>query len=581
MKQDKEDDYQPMTVKEAVALLSSLQSSQVIPVLRHSDFVMLTGLAFQGFRVDVGGYANPIVRRRLAEEAAKNYQFAAKLRDLSKEPAPASAPKPLPSGRPLISSNNCSSPKETDAEARKEVEKYRAERDRLKQERDSALQAKQGAERLLTDAKRELIAAQTAKAEGDREIERIRQRLERVERKQRQLETTNAALRKAAILPPPAAAGAPSIQRAATEPAAPTLPAPILNDRPFVEAVRHLLKKDRETLALSLVNDVLRSAPEDIDALEIKADALIKGDKRREAIAALRSAIALRLQHNEVLRAATDLYKLLLVSPQPAQETKLIRDYISALQRSSGSPSRLVEPIAALRVDNPTAFALVKSLTPPTIVGMIFPEQITYTPEAPLPLALTASAGIVITSRRLIQAIDRNDQVIVELAQDAIRQKDVEEREKILASITMAADGDPVYGRVLAPKFSRGPVVVDVSNVAWHGQEMLAQQQPRFEYILAIRRTLRDRGYFPVVLIADANLPYVINDSSTVRKMVDEEQIHLVLGGSDADEQILREAQRLQAPVVTNDYMTDWDPDQNITKIQYSFTSDGKPTIYF
>jgi hypothetical protein len=145
----------------------------------------------------------------------------------------------------------------------------------------------------------------------------------------------------------------------------------------------------------------------------------------------------------------------------------------------------------------------------------------------------------------------------------------------------MAADGDPVYGRVLAPKFSRGPVVVDVSNVAWHGQEMLAQQQPRFEYILAIRRTLRDRGYFPVVLIADANLPYVINDSSTVRKMVDEEQIHLVLGGSDADEQILREAQRLQAPVVTNDYMTDWDPDQNITKIQYSFTSDGKPTIYF
>jgi hypothetical protein len=63
--------------------------------------------------------------------------------------------------------------------------------------------------------------------------------------------------------------------------------------------------------------------------------------------------------------------------------------------------------------------------------------------------------------------------------------------------------------------------------------------------------------------------------------MVDEEQIHLVLGGSDADEQILREAQRLQAPVVTNDYMTDWDPDQNITKIQYSFTSDGKPTIYF
>ena len=80
MKTEVEDDYQPLSVKEAIGLLSSLQPTQVLPALRHSDFVMLAGLAFQGFRMDAGGYSNPIVRRRLAEEAAKNHKFAEKLR---------------------------------------------------------------------------------------------------------------------------------------------------------------------------------------------------------------------------------------------------------------------------------------------------------------------------------------------------------------------------------------------------------------------------------------------------------------------------------------------------------------------
>ncbi len=561
MKTEVEDDYQPLTVKEAIGLLSSLQPTQVLPALRHSDFVMLAGLAFQGFRMDAGGYSNPIVRRRLAEEAAKNHKFAEKLRKLAEEPSP-----------PVQLTQQAKSQTPTRAlppESNRDIEKYRLERDRLKQERDAAVAAKQAAERQLTETKRELIAASAGKTESDREAERLKQRIERIERKQRQLETTNAALRRAAVLPP-----------ATLNKHEPIQPAPqIAHARHFVEAVRHLLGKDRESIALSLVNDVLRATPEDVDALDIKAEALIKIGKFREAVPVLRSAISLYLQHDTLPQAASALYRLLVISTTPAQETKVIRDFLSALARSPENAAKNAEPLSTLRIDSPVAFALVKSLAPPVFVQSAFPDQSTYAPDAALPLVFAAALSV--TARKLVTAVDRNDQTIVELAQEALRSKEADEREKILASIDRAADGDTSYARVIAPKFSRGPIVVDTSNVAWHGQEMVADGHPRIDYVLSMRKTLRERGYFPVILIADANFPYVINDQALVRRMVDDEQIQLVISGSDADEQILREAMRLNACVVTNDYMADWDPDQKVMKVQYSFTPDGKPTVYF
>jgi hypothetical protein len=560
---EREVDRESMSVKEALSLLTTLQSSQVLPVLRHADYVMLAGLAFQGFRMDTGGYANPIVRRRLAEEAAKNPQFAGRLRELASAPP---APVPVQASKPAQPAKP--------ANGTVEIEKYRLERERLKHERDAAITARQSAERQLAEAKRDLIGVRAEKSEADREIERLKQRIERSERKQRQLETTNAALRKAAIQTPPV------ISVSTIRDASPTKPA-VTEISYFADAVRHLLGKDKEIVALSLAEDVLRAHAGDIDALEIKADALVKMDKPREAVPVLRSVVTGNLMRNAVQRAGSGLYKLMMISSRPDQETKLVRDYLIALGQSTADMRENAEPVAALRIDNPVAFHLVKSLSPASVKQIAFPEQTTYPPDAPLPLTLSSTTGVVITPRRLILAVDRNDWAIVELTQEALRQKDDDEKTKILLSITQAADGDDAYARVLAPKFSRGAVIVDASNVAWHGQEVLTQPQPRLDYILAIRRSLRERGYFPVLLIADANLPYVINEPAAVRKLVEEDQIQLVISGSDADEQILRDAARLNAPIVSNDYMSDWDPHQKVLKIQYSFTPDGRATIFF
>ena len=47
-------------------------------------------------------------------------------------------------------------------------------------------------------------------------------------------------------------------------------------------------------------------------------------------------------------------------------------------------------------------------------------------------------------------------------------------------------------------------------------------------------------------------------------------------GGTVADIVLLREAKRLDAPVVTNDHMTDWDVHQHVPKIQFTFSLAGE-----
>ena len=350
-------DEQQLSVKEALSLLASLQASQVLPVLRHTDFMMVAGLAFAGFRQDTGGYGNPIVRRRLAEEAAKNPAFAKKLRQLSTQPKPAA--------EPTIAAATKTAPPAVQHQSRsdnnRETEKYRVERDRLKQERDTAIAARQAAERLLVDAKRELIAAQTTKADSDREAERSKQRLERSERKYRQLEATNAALRRAAIH----TGSAPAPNQPAPVPTA-TPAVSVDLDRPFVDAVRHLLGKQKEAIALSIVADVLRAAPENVDALTIKADALINMAKEREAVPVLRSLISIQLKRDLFSAAAAGLAKLLTITQSAAGETRQVREFMAALPRCTENLDKVTEPFIALRVSRPDSFQILKSQTPAT-----------------------------------------------------------------------------------------------------------------------------------------------------------------------------------------------------------------------
>src|SRR5579883_1029690 len=88
------DEPSTLTLKEAHALLAAARPAAVLSLLKNPDFAMIAGIAFMGFRVDARSYANPLVRRRLAEEAVRNSDLARELRNLAAEARTAPAPPP-------------------------------------------------------------------------------------------------------------------------------------------------------------------------------------------------------------------------------------------------------------------------------------------------------------------------------------------------------------------------------------------------------------------------------------------------------------------------------------------------------
>ena len=566
----------PTTLKEAAALLAQVPATSVLPLFRQPDFMMVAAVAFQGFRIDAHSYETPLIRKRLAEEVLKNEKFAEKLLTLSKQPAPvrpAASPAVAPSQRP-------SAPL-TENQA---LEKYKAERDRLKNERDAAVAAQKQAEQQYVETRKQLLAAETARAEATRESERLKQKLERAERKTRQLETTNATLLRNAVHAPTPALAAPSAAPPPAPPVQISTLAPPDPESGFALAVRHLLKKQKAYLALSLAEDVLRDNPLDPAALDIQADALEASGRERESLPPLRQLMTVLLQRDDAARAADALARLLLRAANPNNEIKTVREFYMALGRMPASWEAVRRVWDRLSQYAPPVYKTLRDAAPRELADPLFAtETKTITQDTPLPLAVGPVAGLTLSARQIVAAINRNDANLIDMLRDVVSRLDDATRSAIKTAVLLASEGDESYYKLLqTTEIRRGPVVVDASNVAWHGQEMLANGHPRLEYVLSVRKALRERGYFPITLIADANFPFVVNDKPAARRLVDEGEITLVTGGSDADEQLVREAKRLRAPLITNDYMTDWDAQQLVNKIQYVISlSDGHATLYF
>ena len=133
------------------------------------------------------------------------------------------------------------------------AEKYREERDRLKRELADEADRRRLAERDLGQAKMDSLAATTAKTEADREAMRFKQRAERIERKLRRLELENAQLRRLAgtSLAVNERAVVSDSQVLATNIGHHTAEGPQA-ETPFVDAVRHLLDKQKWQAARSI-----------------------------------------------------------------------------------------------------------------------------------------------------------------------------------------------------------------------------------------------------------------------------------------------------------------------------------------
>ena len=154
-----------------------------------------------------------------------------------------------------------------------------------------------------------------------------------------------------------------------------------------------------------------------------------------------------------------------------------------------------------------------------------------------------------LTAREVRRLIDKNDEArvgTVMLELDALQESNPELRRRFLERLGQAGTH---YPRVLTHGTAR--VLVDASNVARfrsnkYGKGRLADLQ-------LMRQELQRLDCWPIIFIADASLPYNIDQPNELREMARNGEIIITDKGIEADEILAREARATGAYVVTND----------------------------
>jgi hypothetical protein len=150
-------------------------------------------------------------------------------------------------------------------------------------------------------------------------------------------------------------------------------------------------------------------------------------------------------------------------------------------------------------------------------------------------------------AEKIKAAIDRNDETFVaNLRADlnALQKRDEAVCKKLMQELRKSGK---FYERVLRTQTAR--VLVDASNVARHD----ATPKGKLEYLLAMREELRRHDFFPILFVADASLPYFIDDAKGLREMIARQEVRVTASGQQADEVLARQAKETGAYVVTND----------------------------
>jgi hypothetical protein len=175
-------------------------------------------------------------------------------------------------------------------------------------------------------------------------------------------------------------------------------------------------------------------------------------------------------------------------------------------------------------------------------------------------IALPTMTGV--TARRIVRAVDTGDANFIRQVRaglNTLKERGNGGDAALAEGLAAAVAGiSPVAACPLLQKNDPRPIVVDASNVARHDPDPLAlAPRPRVEVLRQMRGYLLRRGWFPVLMIADANLRYYVDDKTGYLALVEAGIVHET-HGTAADTVLIREANALGAPVVTNDRLADW-----------------------
>ncbi len=560
-----------VTSEEAWVWIERLKPAAVLSLLKDPDHAMNVSRAFFGYRPDAKSYGNTLVKSRLVQAAVKDSLFAKKLRELTEAASPPPVQKALPEHSPAPSAS-------LSALKPDKSESLRIERDQRRRERDEARLALSLAEAERDESVRVRLKAETERDDAQRQLKKLGERVARLERQTQKQQQVEAQLFRAlnqgkVSLPPTNLA-----RTAGKEPSE-----PLRRISPWLIAVHHLLDKSKFDLAMVLASDVLKADAEDPDALDITIRAWEGRGDLIQAAPAIRRLLGVQLIRQDMAVAADTLGRLLKSVSSPHRAEADARRFLSALSPENATAVEAGRRLLTrLKGSDPAAYTWLTTLisTHTKLGPVLMPPPGALGPDDPLPLKLSKGhpQGQPLTARLLTDAVDKGMTALVEATRTALTNLETADPKtytRFWAALEQAASSDSTRLLPLKRK-PRGPIVVDGSNVAWFDQESLTYGKPRLRNLQEIRRLLRSRGFFPVVLYADANLPYFIDEADALRQMIGRHELLLVDGGTDADEVLLRLAKQLTAPILTNDKMEDWDPEGEVPKVRYSISSGGE-----
>lgn len=552
-------------VETALEWLQRLKPADVLAVLRDPEMAFVTARAFIGFRFNSQGYHNPIVRGRLAQEIVREAGFRGRVQALVDAAPGAQAIPPRPEQA------RSTEPRKSTTDWKEHLD---AEREQRRKERADSRIAAEEAKAANAALRREIEALGEAVAEMDAmrdSLNRSNHRVSRLERQVVKLKSERDALLRSIRATPTVAA--PEKTVASPPPAAPAA----VRHTAFEAAAYRLLSADNLDAAIAVAEAALTEEPSDLAALDVAATAYRKSGHHDKAAPIARDLALAALQAGELSRATQAVLMLLAVDSRTSLIESVSRPYVSALRSATREELETIsKALSTAKAAQPTVYRrvakLIEEYAPADTARALLTRANVIGPSDPLPLQMPEPCSAM----SIVSAVDAGLIERVEAVRDALenlRASDSNEYGRVIEAIVSASGGDESCLRPLLRR-TRGPAVLDASNAAWYDEAGVADR-PRLWQILNLRTAIRLRGYFPVCLIGDAPLPHTIDDRERFAKMMARHEIMLVSTGTDADEAILREARRLDAPVVTNDYMADWDPGDEVEKIRYVIPPTG------
>jgi hypothetical protein len=522
-----------MTAEEWRERLATLPQKEIQRLLKSEPLV--TAQISAGFRPGVETLKNPIVLKRLAEALPKNPKLAEALEAVPiHEPVPTTVtvgqPEPIP--QPLPSS------KEGELKAK------------LKEQR-AALRER--------DAELTELRARLGQCEKERDAALGERDAERKARETREAQLERERRRK---VPEPVVVKA----------SAPTATAPTLAAEPptswLPEALSRLLQRGHDATVLALCRELLTD-----DSLPLVARAGIQGAYAAaldslgapDAVEQSRIAAEAFLSAGQPLEASEALLRSFTRNTPSTAERALLQKLLAMAERR-GELEALSQSWLRQRLTRPAAFAcLTKGLES---VGKKYPSLLpepratTLVPDATVALPTKSKSVATVTARKLVQAIDEGAVALVSQARaglQALRASDPSLADALLEAVGRLSP--PSLVTLTATRLR--PIVVDASNVARHIGDPLAALVTKkatgsTTQLVALREFLLLHGFFPVICIADANLRHVVTEKAAYAALVERHIVRETLPGTSADELLLTEAHAHNAPLLTNDRLTDW-----------------------